>query len=57
MNFSISENDEILMNCIECVCTLHQIGKLFFDYEDEIKYISSIISKLFDKEVSLVNIS
>ena len=39
---SISENDEILINCVECVCSLHQIGKLFFDYEDEIKYISLI---------------
>ena len=37
---SISDNNEIIINCIQCVHSLHKIGKLFFDYEDEIKYIS-----------------
>ena len=51
---SISENDEILINCIECVCTLHQIGKLFFDYEDEIKYIS-LIKDIQSKKAKEIN--
>ena len=37
---SVIDNNDILVNCIECVYTLHKIGKLFFDYEDEVKYIS-----------------
>ena len=37
---SIDENNDILINCLQCVYSLHSIGKLFFDYEDEIKYIS-----------------
>lgn len=37
---SIDENNDILINCIQCVYSLHKIGKLFFCYEDEIKYIS-----------------
>ena len=37
---SVIDNNDILVNCIQCVYTLHKIGKLFFDYEDEIKYIS-----------------
>ena len=36
----IDDNNEILINCIQCVYSLHKIGKLFFEYEDEIKYIS-----------------
>ena len=34
---SILNNEEILINCMKCVYSLHQIGKLFFDYEDEIR--------------------
>ena len=37
---SIVDNNDILINCIDCVCALHKIGKLFFEYEEEIKYIS-----------------
>ena len=51
---SISENDEILINCIECVYSLHQIGKLFFDYEDEIKYIS-LIQEIKNKKANELN--
>ena len=51
---SIEENDEILLNCIECVCSLHQIGKLFFDYEDEIKYIS-LIKDIKNKKSKEIN--
>ena len=39
---SINDNYDILVNCIQCVYSLHQIGKLFFDYEDEINYISML---------------
>ena len=51
---SISENDEILINCIECVYSLHQIGKLFFDYEEEIKYIS-LIQEIKNKKANELN--
>ena len=51
---SISENDEILINCMECVCSLHQIGKLFFDYEDEIKYIS-LLKEIKNKNSNEIN--
>ena len=51
---SISDNDEILMSCMECVCSLHQIGKLFFDYEDEIKYIS-LIKEIQNKKGKDIN--
>ena len=51
---SITDNDEILMNCIECVYSLHQIGKLFFDYEDEIKYIS-LIKEIKEKKSKEIN--
>ena len=37
---SIDENNDILINCLQCVYSLHSVGKLFFDYEDEIKYLS-----------------
>ena len=39
---SIDENNDILINCIQCVYSLHKIGKLFFEYENEIQYISLI---------------
>ena len=50
---SSSDNDEILINCIECVYALHKIGRLFFDYEDEIKYISLIKEIKSKKEYEL----
>ena len=37
---SISTNNDILLDCFQCAFTLHQIGKIFFEYEDEIEYIS-----------------
>ena len=37
---SVVDNNDILVNCIQCVYSLHKMGKLFFDYEEEINYIS-----------------
>ena len=51
---SISDNEEILINCMKCVYSLHQIGKLFFDYEDEIKYIS-LIKEIKNKNLKEIN--
>ena len=45
---SINDNNEIIINCIQCVYSLHKIGKLFFEYEDEIKYIS-LLNEIKDK--------
>ena len=51
---SISDNEEILINCMKCVYSLHQIGKLFFDYEDEIKYIS-LLQEIKSKNLKEIN--
>ena len=52
---SVIDNNDILVNCIQCVYTLHKIGKLFFDYEDEIKYISLLQDIKNKKENDLQN--
>ena len=46
---SVVDNNDILLNCIQCVYSLHKMGKLFFDYEEEIKYISLL------KEIKIKN--
>ena len=51
---SILDNEEILINCMKCVYSLHQIGKLFFDCEDEIKYIS-LIQEIKNKNLKEIN--